>query len=142
MAEPTSGQEKNPLQEIAELERLLEEKKKALEAEGKKVEEKEAFKETFRETYGGALAPPAVTPAQPPPSAPLKSFAAKRADDLKSKERERQISDLVAMALTRGIGAAADAARQTTPWLMDELHDRLQDRYYEELIQRKKLKQL
>lgn len=138
MPEPTPQHGESPHQEIAELERLLNEKKQALEAEGKRVEETEVFKETFREKYGEALRP--SSQAFPPvPSLPPDEIS-KHASGLAAKEREEQLEALVALALTKGVRAAADVARHATPWLMDELHDRLQDRYYSYLIQAKKLK--
>lgn len=148
MPEPISNQEKVTSQEIEALERLLEEKKKALAAEGRAVEEKEAFKETFREAYGEVLSPTAPTAApaptvNPPSQATLPPDELKRREEeLKTKEREEQLGDLVTVAMTKGIPEAAALARRTTPWLLDELHDRLQDRYYNHLVELRKLKAL
>ncbi len=147
MAELPSHQEHTPHQEIAELERLLEEKRQALAAEGKALEEREAFKETFRERYGEALAPPpaggapaAPTAASPP--APPADELARHAQALGAKERAEQLEHLIALAFSNGVRYAADVARRATPWLMDELHDRLQDQYYQKLIELKQLKAL
>lgn len=49
---------------------------------------------------------------------------------------------LVEIAFTKGIRAAADVARHATPWLLDQLHDALQDHYYEKLVRAGKLKAL
>ena len=145
MPEPISNREKVSPQEIAALERLLEEKKKALAAEGKAVEEKEAFKETFRDAYGEVLSPTAT----PAPAVSLPSQVVlppdelkRREEELKTKEREEQLEDLVTVAMTKGIPEAANLARRATPWLLDELHDRLQDRYYNHLVELRKLKAL
>lgn len=151
MPEPTPTHEKTTAQEIAELERLLEEKKRVLAAAGREREEKDVFKETFRETYGAAFSPPSAAKRALPPqpvsqSTPLPTLSAdeldKHAEELKTKAREEQLNDMVTLALTRGVKAAAEVARHATPWLMDELHDRLQDKYYEQLIEFKKLKPL
>lgn len=133
------SQEKPLHREIAELERRLQEKREALAREGRVLEEKEAFRETFYETYGDALQPE-VAPPQPsaaprdrrgaPPPAPATQAA------------QEQLEVLIALAFTKGVRAATEAARRATPWLMDELHDELVDRYYEHLIQLKQLKAL
>ncbi len=132
--------EKSLFQEIAELERLLQEKKQALAQEGEAVPEHEIFRETFRERYGEALSP--MAPAmQPPPVLPQDELT-RHTEELKVKEREAQLEALLGVAFTKGVPAAAEVARHATPWLLDELHDRLQDRYYEHLIQMGKLKPL
>ena len=132
------GQERTAVEEIAALERLLAEKKQSLIAEGKIIPEHEAFRETFRESYGEALAPAA---SLAPASATLPpDELAKHAGDIAAKAREEQVDALIEIALTKGIAAAAEVARKATPWLMDELHDRLQDRYYDQLLQLRKLK--
>ncbi|MBI2055350.1 MAG: hypothetical protein HYT42_00435 [Candidatus Sungbacteria bacterium] len=141
MTEINVGQEQTPHQEIAELERLLAEKRKTLELEGQSAEEKEVFKEAFRETYGEVLAPKTPVVNQPQPVLPAEELD-KRAEELKTKEREEQLESLIALAVTKGVTAAAEVARQATPWLMDELHDRLRDKYYEHLIAARKLKAL
>jgi len=139
MAETRS--EKSPHQEIAELERMLVEKKQALAQEGRVMEEKEAFREVFRERHGKTLAPQTPVTVQPQPALKPDELA-QQAEALKAKEREEQLEDLIALAFSKGVRAAADLARHATPWLMDELHDRLQDKYYEHLIQAKRLKAL
>ena len=138
-----STPEQTPHQEIAELERLLEEKRQALAAEGKILEEREAFGETFRERYGEALAPaPPLSPSAAPPPAPPADELARHAEALGAKERQEQLEHLIALAFSKGIRAAADVARHATPWLMDELHDTLADRYYRQLIESRQLKAL
>lgn len=130
------------------MERLLEDKKNALAAEGEQAEEKAVFKEAFHETYGETLAPVAASPVAPATPLPQAAKPAANAayirqmEALKTKAREEQLQDLVTVAMTRGVKAAADMAREATPWLMDELHDRLQDRYYQQLVELKKLKML
>ncbi|RJQ37190.1 hypothetical protein C4552_01685 [Candidatus Parcubacteria bacterium] len=123
--------------EIAELESLLAQKRASLERAGEAGEEKEAFGETFRERYGEAFAPPpAASPGQttPPPAPPHDQVAA-----VQTAPEDQQVAALVEIALTKGVRAAAEVARHATPWLLDELHDRLQDRYYDELVRARKL---
>jgi len=138
MPEPILNPERSPHQEIAELERLLAEKKQALAAEGGATPEREIFRETFRERYGEILAPKTVSPL-PPQTLPPDELAV-HVRELHAKEREDQLEALVEIAFTKGVAAAAGVARHATPWLMDELHDRLQDRYYDRLIQLRQLK--
>ena len=146
MAEQPTGPESTPHQEIAELERILREKRQALAVEGRTAPERETFREAFRETYGEALMPKAPAPSASsgpaPPPALAPDETARHTDDLKSQEREEQLEALVAVAFSKGVAAAADLARRATPWFMDELHDRLCDRYYEHLLTARRLKAL
>ena len=142
MPEAIPAGEKTPHQEIAELERLLAEKKQALGAESADKPERELFRETFREAHGESFSPQAFTPpSASAPSLPPDDIA-KHASALAVQEREEQIESLIAIALSKGIAAAAAVARKATPWLMDELHDRLSDRYYQHLIASRQLKAL
>ena len=129
-------------QEIAELERLLAEKKQALAVEGKVSPEWDIFRETFRETHGESFLPQAFTP--PPTSVPPlpPDEVAKHTSALASQKREEQIESLIALAFSKGVAAATAVARHATPWLMDELHDRLADHYYQHLLTSRKLKAL
>ncbi len=142
MPETTPGAEQTPHQEIAELERLLAEKKQALTAENAARPEQELFREAFRETYGESFSP--KTSPAPSASAPVlpADELTKHASSLAAQEREEQIGSLIAIAISKGVVAAADVARRATPWLMDELHDRLCDRYYQHLIAARQLKAL
>lgn len=134
--------EQSPQEEVAELERLLEQKRQALAVEGRTLEEREAFGETFHERYGEALLPPlGVAPPLPPKTLPPDELA-QHALVLKAQDSETQLETLVGIALTKGVLAAAEIARHATPWLLDELHDRLQDRYYDQLLRANKLKAL
>lgn len=133
------GQKQNASEEIAALEQLLAEKKQAFETEGKNVPEREVFREAFRESFHGAIAPSIKTAA--PFASPLSDDElAKHADDVLAKAHEERVDALIEIALEKGILAATHIAKHATPWLMDELHDRLQDRYYDQLIQLRKLK--
>lgn len=135
--------ERTPTEEIAELERLLAEKRQALAAEGKAIGEREAFGETFRERYGEALAPaPPPSPSAAPPPAPLAEEISRHAEALGAKGRQEQLEHLIALAFSKGVRYAADVARHAAPWLMDELHDTLADRYYRQLVESRQLKAL
>ncbi len=142
MPEIIPGGEKTPHQEIAELERLLAEKKQALVTENEPKPERELFRETFREAHAESFSPPSSTPPSQPTSVLPPDEVAKHASDLAALEREEQLESLIALAFSKGITAAAAVARRATPWLMDELHDRLADRYYQHLLASRQLKAL
>ena len=122
-------------EEIRELERLLEEKKQALAEKGEERETREIFREVFREKYP----PPEAPKITPPPSAvqPLTGTHPKGEDELRTKEREEEIAALIEISFEKGIRHAVDLARRASPWLLDELHDRLIDEYYQKLEQAK-----
>ena len=140
MTELSLNSERGRSPELAELERLVAARRDALEREGKPALERELFREVFRERYGDVLAPG----APPPPSFPPASAPPAARDDSTTSDpkREAELEEYVVLAFTKGVAAAADAARRTSPWLMDELHDRLVDRYYDELIAAKQVKPL
>ena len=141
MAEP--GAEQGILQrEIAELESLLREKRAAVGAENAPENEREEFREAFHEKYGESFAPapPSDTPTPPPPLP--QDIAGHHAAVVAAPENKEKLEALIHIALTKGVRTAAEVARRASPWLMDELHDTLQDQYYDRLIQAKQLKAL
>lgn len=135
----------SPEAEIKELERRLEQKKRELaEKEIAPPAEKEIFREVLREHIEEKKSAP---PGQPVFS-PLKKsqtaadFKKKQEDDLKKEEREEQIKSLIEVALTKTIAEAVKVAESAGPYLLDELHDRLVDDYYDKLLALRKLKPL
>jgi|SRR3989338_6874104 len=140
MTEQTKNSEKSPQEEIRELETLLLEKKKALEEKGIEKEPKEMFREVFKEYVQAkkALPPTPVQPVLPTVSDEQK----RKADELKQKEREEQLEHLIGVSFEKGLLDAVTIAETMTPWLLDELHDRLVDEYYDKLLQSDRLKEL
>ena len=124
-------------EEIKELEQMLEEKKRALAERGEEREHKEVFREAFKEKYSGEfkVAPP--PPLPPPPRPP----AAKPQDAAARSAREEEIQTLIRISFEKGVRAAADIAKRENPWLLDELHDRLIDEYYQKLVQAKQIQE-
>ena len=122
-------------EEIRELERLLEEKKQALAEKGEEREPREIFREVFREKYPPPGAPK-IMPSPPVPPAAGR-ISPKEEDELRKKEREEEIAALIEISFDKGIRHAVDLARRASPWLLDELHDRLVDEYYQKLEQAK-----
>src|SRR3989338_5270206 len=138
MQEPSQKTEKTPEEEIRELERLLAEKRKTLEEKGIEKEPKEMFREVFKEYVE------AKKPLLPPPAVQLPSAVSdeqkNKADELKMKEREEQLEHLINVSFEKGLLDAVTMAETMTPWLLDELHDRLADKYYDKLVQSDRLK--
>lgn len=133
--------------EIRELEQKLAEKKRVL-AEGGATprEEKEVFREVMREHIGEKM-PSSSLPASPPVSklsagAPLMPGIAPIRNAADDVAREAKVAALVERAMTTSIEAAVRAAQAESPYLVDALHDRLADEYYDKLIQLRKLESL
>lgn len=140
MVELNQTKEQNPEAEIAELSRLLEEKKKAFEAQGEQKEHKEIFQEVFSEKYKEALPPPSGGGLGGSVTSAPRAMAS---DDPQHKVlHEQQLQALVDFALTHGLMNAVARANRETPWLLDALHDRLADEYYQKLVQAKEIKAL
>lgn len=144
MAEETKKPEAiSPEAEIKELERKLEQKKRELsEKETAPPAEKEIFREVLREHIEEKKSVPQGQPVFSPSgrnqtAADLKK---KQDDDLQKEEREEQIKGLIEVALTKTIAEAVKAAEGASPYLLDELHDRLVDDYYDKLLALRKLK--
>ena len=137
-----------PEEEIRALEAKLAEKKREHEAAGvaAPAEEKKIFREVMGEHIAQSRSTAAATPAGDTfvASAPLAGGAAPSgaADPAAVAAREQKLATLVEYALTHTIEAAVSRAEKETPYLIDELHDRLTDKYYEKLIQLRKLEAL
>ncbi len=133
--------------EIRELEQKLEEKKRVL-AEGGAAsrEEKEVFREVMREHIGEKMpssAPPPAPVAPPlPGGAPLLPGIGSGRDTAADAAREAKVAALVERAMTSSIESAIRVAQTESPYLMDALHDRLADDYYDKLVQLRKLESL
>jgi len=137
-----------PEEEIRALEAKLAEKKREHAAaggalEGAPHEEKEIFREVMGEHIAESRAPMPVAQgsvASAPPAGGAAPSAA--ADATAAATREQKLTALVEYALTHTIEAAVSRAEKETPYLIDELHDRLADKYYDKLVQLRKLEAL
>lgn len=138
----------SPEQEIKELEQKLEEKKRALAEQGNAMpQEKEILREVLRE-HIREDAP--AEPVEKPSIIPQISVSHIPADDAKQKPdgqpqkevREEKLRALVQFALRHTIRRAVEKANAESPYVLDELHDRLVDEYYEKLVALRKLTQL
>lgn len=147
MAEESKEREKamSPEDEIRELERKLEEKKRAYAGtRTEKPEEKEMLREVLREHIEKLAKPPPSRQAHDLSSLPPQPGKKKKADDRTGSTQalEERVRALIELALTKTIADAVRLAQTETPYLLDELHDHLVDDYYEKLIQLRKLEQL
>jgi len=127
--------------EIKWLEEQLEAKRRALQesgsasAEAADGREREMIKDVIKE----AAEP--TSNLLPPTSTISDDDAQKAAFLLKEKEHEQIIQDLVVMALTKGIASALKVVRAlNNPHILDEFHDTLADKFYEKLLQARKIK--
>lgn len=118
-------------EEIRLLERRLGEKKRALAEHGTTgTPEKEVFREVMRE-HVKSVAPAALPSASHmPPVAPPAGGASPHDD---------AVQNLVAQALSGSIADAVDTASRESPYLLDALHDRLVDEYYDKLVALRKI---
>lgn len=122
--------------EIKELEAKLEAKKREMAASGVETPEPHLFKTVLREH-----ATPDTLPGQT--NAPASAAASTTAKPTPlTPADEQKIDDLVSHAFTKGITAAVNEARKMNmPFLVDMLHDRLADEYYQKLVEARKLNQ-
>lgn len=136
-------------QEIRELEQKLAEKKRILAEGGVPArEEKEVFREVMREHIGEKV--PGIQPAPAPapaPAAPLMpgitpAGTAPMRDTAEDAAREARLAALVDRAMGSSIESAVNAAQAESPYLLDALHDRLAEEYYDKLVQLRKLESL
>lgn len=142
-----------PEEEIRALEAKLAEKKREHAAAGGAPTETDApraEKEIFREVMAEHMAKSRPTTTATPadntliaPAPPVGGAApSSAADAAAAAAREQKLASLVEYALTHTIESAVSRAEKETPYLIDELHDRLADKYYEKLVQLRKLEAL
>ena len=127
-------------EEIQELERRLEEKKRSLAESGEEaVPEKEAFREVLKEHIDTVRTTPsekATLPASSSRATQSDDDVVRLKDDLKEDVRV-----LIEIAMTKSVEEAVRAAeRAGNPYLLDELHDHLIDDYYDKLISLRKIR--
>ncbi|MEK7541425.1 MAG: hypothetical protein AAB533_01095 [Patescibacteria group bacterium] len=119
-------------EEIRTLERRLEEKKRELAERGSTVPpEKEVIREVVREHIES------VVPARVPPVSHAAPVAPSGASP--SAAHDDAVQNLVAQALSGTIADAVDTAYRESPYLLDALHDRLVDEYYDKLLALRKI---
>jgi hypothetical protein len=125
--------------EIRDLEQKLAERKQALERGGGAAvtTEKEVFRDVLKEHISEARTPMAGGSSS---SLLTDQQKAKAASLARKTEREEQLRELVEYALAHSALNAVRVAQEATPYLLDELHDRLADDYYDKLVALRKVK--
>jgi hypothetical protein len=120
--------------EILELEARLQAKKQQLVESGiPAMPEKEVFKDVFSEHAQ-------ITPTTQAQSAPVsaKPQATSTQGTLLTPIQEQAIATLIQTAFDQGIATAIKQAKND-PFLIDALHDRLIDEYYQKLLDARKI---
>ncbi|MBI2023919.1 hypothetical protein HYT00_00785 [Candidatus Giovannonibacteria bacterium] len=123
-------------EDIKWLEERLEAKKRELVASGvESKEEREIVKDVIKEV-------PTATTLPPPARSTISDDDAKKTSaDLQEKKHHEIIEGLVNVALSKDLASAFKVARSlNNPHLMDEFHDTLADKYYQKLLDARKLK--
>ncbi len=136
----------NAEKEIALLEQKIAEKRASL-GKSENFSEKEIVKETIKERMAEApvfRAPQktasAVSKSKKPTPTPLVATGKVTAQDLQRLSKEKQLDILVGVAMTQSIPESVILAQATdNPYILDELHDVLVDKFYSELVKRGKI---
>ncbi len=119
-------------QEIAALEARLAAKKQELLHSGAEKHEKTLLKEAIAEH---------VTPSAPTVVSPISTATTQATPTRTATAAEiAQVNLLIAHAFTNGIASAVDEAKKSgDAFLIDLLHDRLTDEYYQKLLAARKV---
>jgi len=131
--------------EIEILSRKLEEKKTELSVQKKPFSErelvKEAIKERMVEKAAVSKVPPSTKPSKKTKTVvPLIPQGKISPQILRNSPKEKQLGILVGVAFSDSIPEAVLLAEKLkSPYLLDELHDVLVDKFYQELIKRGKI---
>ena len=145
---PKESQSPDPNEaELLALERKLAERRQQLQGEGApEVNEKELLREVLKkhieELRSIQPAPTPQSPTTPLPQPPVAPLSAVPTNAPVDDARNETLRELVGIALTKSVSDAVARAAETSPYLLDELHDHLVDDYYDKLIQLKKIPKL
>ncbi len=119
-------------QEIADLEAKLAAKKQEMLQAGVEKTEQQVFKEVVRDH--------AFASEDPSTTAPTTSTASDNSARTTTDRDEATIAPMIAHAFVKGIASAvAEARKLGDPYLIDLLHDRLADEYYQKLVAARKV---
>lgn len=130
-------------EEIAELEKNLEEKKRLAEISGVETPyEKEVFKDVVKEHI--AQKREQILSSLPPSQVEVqRAQAADDAQKLKELAEQKQLEELINIAQKKSpIDAAHIAEHMKNPRLLDSFHDYLTDQLYDYLVKTRKLREL
>jgi hypothetical protein len=83
-----------------------------------------------------------INTSQPVPQ-PQQQSIIQKAQTLQNEPKERQIALLIQLAFEKSVFEAVNVARKLdNPYLLDEFHDALVDKLYNQLVEKGKLKQI
>ncbi len=116
--------------EIAQLSAEIAQKREALEKARGFVSEKEILKETLREKIFPSPVS-RITPAVPQSGV---------ATPVVSSDDKEKVEKLLNKTFSDGLSAAVKEARENPPYVLDAFHDALVDKFHEELVKRKIIK--
>lgn len=127
-------------EEVADLEKkLIEKKQELIRKKEADRHDKELIKEVLKEKIEKP-APAKVTPFKP---SSVQKVVIKKAKQIKSQQKERQIKLLTDLAFEKGVVHATEVAKKLDdPYILDEFHDTLVDELYSYLVEQGKLKQI
>lgn len=121
-------------EQIKLLEAQLDAKKRELESTGEQKENREILREVIKDIAQNPIAPPS-TPAQ----TTALDEDQKKIEDLKEKEHEHIVQELLDIAISKNPFSAIKMARALkNPHIEDEFHDKLAT-YFDKLIESRKL---
>ena len=129
------------LTEILELQKKLVEKKAALAPEEEKTLEEIIGQEQKQggRALSGGQAPSVVSSGLLPTPAVIKEEAEK----LRGVEKNQQLKSLIDLAFEKNVIYATEIARNLdNPYLLDEFHDTLIDKLYQELLDKGKIEEI
>jgi len=131
-------------QQIADLERQLQDKKSALEQSNSGREGIPSEKEILHEIVGEKIQEhaPEYRP-KPLAQAPLPAPQVQDPPSYLSQDLKNQIQDLINLVFSKSIDAGIKSAAETkNPALIDAFHDVLVDQLYGTLLERKKISEV
>lgn len=136
----------NVEKEIALLEQRLAEKRASL-GKSENFSQKEIVRETIKERMAETpifnMSQKKVSSAsksKKPTPTPLVATGKVTAQDLGHLSKEKQLDILVGVAMTQSIPESVSLAQAiNNPYILDELHDVLVDKFYSELVKRGKI---
>lgn len=136
--------------EIAELERLLNQKKsELLRREQERQNKKESASEFIPESAKSTASPSALQDNQSPANQPtdsVRDFSGEekiKLHQLKKMDKKSQLEFLVKLSFEKGLDEAVKLARALdNSYLIDEFHDQLVDQFYKQLVKTGKLENL
>lgn len=130
-------------EEIAELERKLEEKKRLAEISGIEApHEKEIFRGVVKE-HIAQKKEQALASLSPQQAEAQQTQVANDAQKLKESAEQKQLEELINIAQEKSpIDAVHIVEHMKNPRLLDDFHDYLTDQLYDHLIKTRKLREL